>query len=176
VNGLQAIIADTNTNTVGGISANDFTFWRNKVYDFSDASVTAGPTTMESSMLDLWLDLDRGPDDQPDLIVMDDVYYGHYENSQTSLKRYASAEKASGGFVSLKYKNADVVYDGNSGISASHAYMINTNYLELVVHQDADLDIMEDMRPVNQDGSVTPILWMGNLTCSNRALQGVMKA
>jgi hypothetical protein len=54
--------------------------------------------------------------------------------------------------------------------------MINTNYLDLVVHQDADLEIMEDMRPVNQDGSVTPILWMGNLTCSNRALQGVMKA
>ena len=176
VNGLQAIIADTNTNTVGGIDANTYTFWRNKVYDFSDASVTASATTMESSMLDLWLDLDRGPDDQPDLIVMDDVYYGYYEGSQTSLKRYSSAEKASGGFVSLKYKNADVVYDGNSGISASHAYMINTNYMELVVHQDADLEIMEDMRPVNQDGSVTPILWMGNLTCSNRALQGVMKA
>jgi hypothetical protein len=176
VNGLQAIIADVNTNTVGGIDANTYTFWRNKVYDFSVAGVTAGPTTMESSMLDLWLDLDRGPDDQPDLIVMDDVYYGYYEGSQVSLKRYASSEKASGGFVTLKYKNADVVYDGNSGIPASHAYMVNTNYVELVVHQDADLEIMEDMRPVNQDGSVTPILWMGNLTVSNRAQQGVMIA
>jgi hypothetical protein len=29
---------------------------------------------------------------------------------------------------------------------------------------------------VNQDGSVTPILWMGNVTCSNRKLQGVMIA
>jgi hypothetical protein len=35
---------------------------------------------------------------------------------------------------------------------------------------------MDDMRPVNQDGSVTPILWMGNVTCSNRKLQGVMIA
>jgi hypothetical protein len=48
--------------------------------------------------------------------------------------------------------------------------------LELVVHEDADLEIMDEMRPVNQDGSVTPILWMGNLTCSNRKQQGVMKA
>ena len=176
INGLQAIIADTNTNTVGGIDANIWSFWQNTVYDFSDASVTASATTMESSMLTLWLTLDRGPDDQPDLIVMDNTYYAFYEGSQVSLKRYSDQTKADGGFVTLKYKNADVLFDGNSGIPASHAYFVNTNYLELVVHQDADLEIMEDMRPVNQDGSVTPILWMGNLTCSNRKLQGVMKA
>ena len=176
VNGLQAIIADTNTNTVGGIDASVWTFWQNTVYDFSVASVTASATTMESSMLDLWLDIDRGPDDQPDLIVMDNNYYAFYESSQTSIKRYSDQTKANGGFVTLKYKNADVLFDGNSGIPTNHAYFVNTNYLELVVHQDADLEIMEDMRPVNQDGSVTPILWMGNLTCSNRKLQGVMIA
>lgn len=176
VNGLQAIIADTNTNSVGGIDANTWTFWRNTVYSFGSDSVTASATTMESSMLKLWLQIDRGPDDQPDLIVMDNTYYTFYEGSQVSLKRYSDQTKADGGFVTLKYKNADVLFDGNSGIPTSHAYFVNTNYLDLVVHQDADLDIMEDMRPVNQDGSVTPILWMGNLTCSNRKLQGVMKA
>ena len=40
INGLQAIIADTNTNTVGGIDANTWTFWRNSVYDASNNSVT----------------------------------------------------------------------------------------------------------------------------------------
>lgn len=176
INGLQAIIADTNTNTVGGIDANTWTFWRNTVYDFSAASVTPSATTIEASMLDLWLDLDRGPDDQPDLIVADNTYYQYYENSQTSNKRYADTSKADGGFVSMKYKNADVIYDGNSGIPTEHMYFVNTNYLELVVHRDADLEIMEDMRPINQDGSVVPILWMGNLVCSNRKQQGVMIA
>jgi hypothetical protein len=38
------------------------------------------------------------------------------------------------------------------------------------------MEEMEEMRPVNQDGAVIPILWMGNLTCSNRAMQGVIKA
>jgi hypothetical protein len=127
-------------------------------------------------MLTLWLSIDRGPDDQPDLIVMSNDYYTFFEGSQVSLKRYSDQTKADGGFVTLKYKNADVLFDGNSGIPTAHAYFVNTNYLELVVHQDADLEIMEDMRPVNQDGSVTPILWMGNLTCSNRKLQGVMVA
>ena len=55
-------------------------------------------------------------------------------------------------------------------------YMLNTNYLQLVVHRDADLEIMDEMRPINQDGVVIPILWMGNLVCSNRAQQGVIKA
>ena len=175
VNGLQAIIADTNTNTVGGIDANTWSFWRNRVTDASVLSVTTSATTIENSlMLPTWLAIDRGPDDQPDLIVMDNNYYTFFEASQTSLKRYTQASDASAGFVTLKYKNADVIFDGNSGIPTNHAYFINTNYLELVVHRDADLEVMEDMRPTNQDGSVTPILWMGNLTCSNRKLQGVI--
>lgn len=177
INGLQAIIADTNTNTVGGIDANTWTFWRNSVYDASVNSVTPSATTIENGlMLPLWLTLDRGPDDQPDLIVADNTYYSYYETSQVSLKRYSDKSSADGGFVTLKYKNADVIFDGNSGIPSAHMYFINTNYLELVVHQDADMTVMEDMRPVNQDGSVTPILWMGNLCCSNRRQQGVIIA
>lgn len=175
VNGLQAIIADTNTNTVGGINATTWSFWQNTVIDASVLGVTTSAATIEGGlMLPAWLAVDRGPDDQPDLIVMDNNYYTFYENSQVSLKRYASSSSATGGFVTLKYKNADVLYDGNSGIPANHAYFVNTNYLELVVHQDADLEIMDEMRPVNQDGQVIPILWMGNLTCSNRKQQAVI--
>lgn len=177
VNGLQAIIADTNTNTVGGIDASVWPFWQNTVLDASVAGVTPSATTIENGlMLPLWLSIDRGPDDQPDLIVSSNDYYQFFESSQVSLKRYTDEVKANAGFVTLKYKNADVLFDGNSGIPAAHMYFVNTNYLELVVHQDADLEIMDDMRPVNQDGSVTPILWMGNLVCSNRKLQGVIIA
>jgi hypothetical protein len=127
-------------------------------------------------MLPLWSSLDRGPDDQPDLIIMDNNHYKFFEASQTSLKRYTSAESANGGLVSLKYKNADVYFDGNSGIPTNTTYMLNTNYIDLVVHKDADLEIMPEMRPINQDGDVIPILWMGNLTCSNRKQQGVITA
>lgn len=177
INGLQAIIADTNTNTVGGIDASAWPFWQNTVISAATLSVTPSATTIENGlMLPTWLAVDRGPDDQPDLIVMDNTYYQYFEGSQVSLKRYSDESKVSGGFVTLKYKNADVLYDGNSGIPSNHAYFINTNYFELVVHQDADLTVMDDMRPVNQDGSITPILWMGNVVCSNRKLQAVMKA
>jgi hypothetical protein len=108
--------------------------------------------------------------------VASNDWYSFFESTQVSLKRYVDEETAKAGFQTLKYKTADVIFDGGSGIPTAHMYFMNSDYLELVVHRDADLEIMEDMRPYNQDGSVTPILWMGNLTCSNRRQQGVAKA
>ena len=172
VNGLQALVADAGTGTVGGIDSSTWTFWQNKVRDASDESVTVSATTIENQMmLPLWLELDRGPDDHPDLIVMDNVYYQYFEGSQVSIKRHNDRSSADAGFVALKYKGADVLYD--SDVPASHMYFLNTEYLKLVVHKDADLEQVEEQRPVNQDGVVIPILWMGNLVCSNRAQQGV---
>lgn len=180
INGLQALVADAGTGTVGGIDSSTWTFWRNKVQSAAaplqgGAAITPGPTTMESLMLPLWLSLVRG-DDQPDLIVMDNNYFTFFEQSQTSIKRYTDETKANAGFVSLKYKGADVIFDGGSGIPSNHAYFLNTDYLEVVVHKDADMTVMDEMKPYNQDAAVIPVLWMGNLVCSNRALQGVQKA
>lgn len=180
VNGLQALVADAGTGTVGGIDSSTWTFWKNKVQSAAapiqgGGAITPGATTMESLMLPLWLSLVRG-DDQPDLIVMDNNYFTFFEQSQTSIKRYTDETKANAGFVSLKYKGADVIFDGGSGIPANHAYFLNTDYLEVVVHKDADMTVMDEMKPYNQDAAVVPVLWMGNLVCSNRALQGVQKA
>jgi hypothetical protein len=38
------------------------------------------------------------------------------------------------------------------------------------------MTIMDELKSVNQDAVVIPALWMGNLACSNRSLQGVLKA
>ena len=175
INGLQALIADAGAGTVGGINSTTYSFWQNQVFNATTESVTISASTIENSaMLPLWLDLSRGPDDEPDLIVMDNNYYQFFEASQVSIKRYMDATSADGGMVSLKYKGADVMYDGNSGIPANRAYFINTQYLGLCVHRDADLTIVEEQRPINQDGVVVPILWMGNMVCSNRNQQGVI--
>lgn len=180
IGGLASLVSDTGTGTVGGIDSGAWPFWQSKVQSAAapiqgGAGITPGANTMESLMLPLWLAQSRG-DDKPDLIVASNDYFTFYEQSQTSIKRYSSSDTAQGGFLSLKYKNADVIFDGGSGIQDAHMYFLNTDYLELVVHRDADLQIIEEMRPYNQDASVTPILWMGNLVCSNRALQGLLKA
>jgi len=180
INGLQALVADSGQGTVGGIPSNTFAFWRNKVQSAATpiqggGAITPSSQTIESLMLPLWLELTRG-DDQPDLIVSSNEYFTFFEDSQLSIKRYTNTSEADGGFTTLKYKNADVIHDGGSGIPSAHMYFLNTDFIELVVHKDADLEVVPEMRPVNQDAAVVPILWMGNMTVSNRSLQGVLKA
>lgn len=181
INGLQALVANTGTGTVGGINSATWTFWKNKVQSAAapiqgGGAVVPSATTIETSlMLYLWLNLVRG-DDKPNLIISDNNYFAFYEASQVSIKRYTKADEANGGFDSLKYKGCDVIFDGGSGIPTNTMYFLNTDYLGLTVHQDADMEMVTEMKPYNQDAVVMPILWMGNLTCSNRSLQGVLKA
>lgn len=180
IGGLQALVADAGTGTVGGIDSSTFTFWKNKVQSAAaplqgGAGITPSATTFESLMLPLWLALTRG-DDMPDLIVMDNNYFTFFEQSQTSIKRYNDKDSADAGFVSMKYKGADVFFDGGSGIASNHAYFLNTDFLELVVHQDANMTVLDQRQSVNQDAVVIPVLWQGNLVTSNRSLQGVLKA
>lgn len=180
IGGLQSIVADSGAGTVGGINAATWAFWQNLVQSAAapiqgGSSITPSATTIESLMLPTWIKLTRGTD-MPDMIVMSDDYFSFYEQSQTSLKRYAPEDNGQGGMVSMKYKTADVFFDSSGGIPTSHAYFLNTDYLELVVHRDANMTMMDELRSVNQDAVVIPILFQGNLVCSARFLQGVMKA
>lgn len=182
INGLQALVSDAGTGTVGGINSTTWPFWKSIVQSAAaplqgGGAVTVSATTIEHQMfLPLWLTTQVG-NDKADLIVTDMTYFSYYEQSQASLKRYTSGEdSAQGGIVSLKYKTADVVYDGDSGIPASHAYFLNTDFLNLYVHPDADMTEIPEMRSLNQDATVVWMLWMGNLVCSNRSKQGVAKA
>jgi hypothetical protein len=179
INGIQAIVPDSGLNTLGGINGNSWTFWRPWIQSAAaplqgGSAVTVGASTIEGLMLGLYLNLVRGAD-EPDLAIASNDYFQYFEQSQTSQKRY-TGEDADAGFVSLKYKNMDVMFDGNSGIPLSHMYMLNTEYFEVVEHKAAAMTVSEETRPYNQDAVVIPVLWMGNLVCSNRFLQGLVKA
>jgi hypothetical protein len=171
VSGLQALVADAGTGTVGGIDSSVWTFWQNTVA----SGTTPSSGNIESLMLGAYISLTRGAD-KPDMIVMSDDYFALYETSQTAIKRYASSDAADGGFMELMYKGTPVFFDGSSGMLASRAYFLNTNYIEVVVHSDANLTPMDEAKPYNQDAVVVPMIWMGNMITSNRKLQGVLKA
>lgn len=179
VGGIQHIVQDAGQGTVGDINSATWSFWRNKVQSAAaplggGGAVTVSATTIESLMLALWLELTRG-NDKPDLIVTSNEYYQFYDASQVSLKRYRGNEDADGGMESLKYRGADVIFDGGSGIPATRMYFLNTDYIEVIAHSDANMTVMDENTSVNQDAVVIPVLWMGNMACSNRSLQGVLK-
>lgn len=168
--GLAHLVSTDGTGTVGGIVAGTYTFWKNQFYECPTAP---SKTTIKTHMNKLWLDCKRGTD-APDLIVSSNDFFNFYWESLQDLQRYADSDKATAGFQSLKYVTADVIHDTNSNFSttAEKMYFLNTEYLEMVVHSDANWSQIDDKMSVNQDAVVIPILFMGNLVCSNRSLQG----
>lgn len=180
INGLANIIQTNGQGTVGGIDSATWTFWRNQFKEMTGTNLAASPSTtnaasMKADMNALWLSLVRASD-KPDLIVMSHDLYALYELGEQQLQRYADADMAKAGFNSLKFKNADVIFDDNTNFSttAEKAYFLNTDYLYLVQHPDAQWTMDEEKKPINQDAIVIPLYWMGNMVCTNRSLQGVL--
>lgn len=168
--GLGHIVTSAGTGTVGGIVSGTFTFWKN---NFFECTATPTKSNIKGFMQSMWLELVRGGD-KPDLIVGSNDMYGFYWDSLTDLQRYASSDKAVTGFNSLKFVDADVVHDTNTNFSttAKIMYFLNTDFLELCVHRQANWSTLDEKTSVNQDAAVIPLIWMGNLCCSNRSLQG----
>lgn len=170
--GLDAAVAITPTNTYGGIDRNSWAFWKNKS---TTESVALTPTTVQAAMNTMWASLVRGSD-QPDLIVMDNAFWGLYVASLQAQQRFTSPETGNLGFTTLKFMGADVILDGGIGgyATAKTAYFLNTKYLFLRPHAQRDMVPLSPNRryAINQDAEVQILAWAGNLTCSGAQFQG----
>ena len=123
----------------------------------------------------VWLSVVRGKD-SPDCIVFTHDFYALYELSQQDKQRYADSDLAKAGFETLRYKGANVIFDDNTNFATTgeKGYFLNTDYLYLVQHREAQWTVDDEKTPVNQDAVVIPMYWMGNMVCTNRALQGTI--
>ena len=167
--GLSLLIDDdpTSAGTIGGINQVTYTFWRNQY----SASAATSSGNILSRMNTLWLQCIRGKD-KPDFIATDSTEYTFFLGALQQYQRFTDASMAEAGFESLKYKTADVIYDDQC--TAKRMYFINTDYLFLRPHKNRMFVPLEERASINQDAYVVPVVWAGNMTCSNRSLQGVM--
>lgn len=176
IGGLQHLVADLPTSgTVGGIDSDPQTWWRNQYYSFQAESgpPTPSASTITHAMNLIYLRTLRGAD-AVDFIVAGENYFTYYEESLQANQRFTKAETGDGGFVSYKYKGADVFYDGNC--SSSRMYFLNTDYLHYRPHSERNFTTDDRKAAVNQDAVVVPLYFAGNVTVSNRSLQGVIIA
>lgn len=171
--GLGHIITSDGTGTVGGIVAGTYTWWKNQFHEITGTNAWA-KGTIAGYMMTTWLSCVRGAD-KPDLLVSTHDFYSAYWESLHDLSRYRSNEVPDT-MDSVKFQSADVIYDSNDNFSTTGEtmYFVNSNYVNLRYHPDANWTPMPEVKATNQDAVSVLILWMGQLTCSNRARQGVM--
>ena len=176
IGGLQLLVADDpTTGTVGGINRATFSFWRNiKFATTADGTGDASATNIIGYMNSTFNQQVRG-NDVPDLVVADINFFGFYQDALQSQQRFTGDNDLNkAGFMSLKYNNADVILENGSGIATDHMYFLNTDFIALEVHREANMKPGDDKFSINQDAMVIPIFWQGNMTLSNASLQGVI--
>lgn len=177
--GLQLLIADDpTTGTVGNINrANtNSIFWRNQKWSATtDGGSAITAANIQRQMNGLWYKLIRGTD-QPDLVIFANDWFNLYEQSLTTIQRITDSKEGDAGFQTLKFKGKDVLLDGGQGGNCPllHGYMLNTDYLFYQPHKRRNMVPLGRVQSGNQDASVEFLAWMGNMTMSNAALQGVM--
>lgn len=193
IDGLAIAVADSpSTGTYAGIDRSTYSWWRNISYDSTtDGGGACTSTNINAQLTALWVQLVRG-NDQPDLCVANNLGWQTYHASLTAIQRLTdeNTDVAKSGFPSLKFMGSDYVLDGGFGDETAGAgsvtagadtvervYMLNTKYLRLQVHRACNMVPLDPATraPINQDGVVKLIGWMGNLTCSAPFLQGVLK-
>lgn len=175
IGGLQHLVADTPTSgTVGNINRATASnaFWRNQLYDFSVEGKTASAGTMRSAMNTLYRRCSRNAD-VPGLVIFDSNYHDFFESFIQAQQVFQESKQADIGFPYALYKQkTKVIYDPNC--PANHGYMLNLKYIKVRAHSAVNMKTGKPKYPTNQNATIIPINWMGNMTLANGSLQGVM--
>lgn len=168
---------------IGGIdqSVSSNSFWRNRAKDFTGITVYSQLLTYMENLLNTCA---IGPGGQPKFAMTDQTtfelinaaYYDKYRRTADTDNDYP--------FPNIKFRGCKVVWDENfpnvfagttdtTTANGGSILFLHTDYLKIRYESDTDFVKTEMVRPANQDAEVAHILWMGNITCSNRRKLGI---
>lgn len=151
------------TSAIGNIG-NANTWWRNKA--------TAGGAFSVSDMNTMYNDVSDGTD-FPTFLLTSQTVFEYYEASLVGQIRYQDTRIGDAGFISLQYKNVPMLWDPQIG-NTDEIYFINTKFTKISTYAGGDFKTEDFVTPDNQAAKTAKILWMGNLTCSNRRRNGTL--
>ncbi len=156
------------SGTVGGIAKGSYAWWQSQ--SGTAASFAAnGLDEMRNIFNDCTV---QDQTDHPDIIMTDQTNFERYEKVLQPQERFQDSKMADGGFQNLLFKGVPLSWDYYC--TAGKMYFLNTNYLKLKVHKEADMKFGEFQEPENQDAKVAKLIWMGELVASNCQKHGVL--
>jgi hypothetical protein len=114
------------------------------------------------------------------LLLMGTSHYRALMTSLQAIQRITSATKGEAGYKTIEFEGIPAVlgggvsFGGEALVQNDLTYGLNTKFLKLHIHRDANMEPLEKQQSINQDCSVQLIVSMMNMTSSNERLQFVM--
>lgn len=160
--GLQALVADTPTNQVGGIDSNTYTWWKNK----TTTGTTASSSNIKSLLTAAWLNTIRGSD-KPDLMVAGNDMFTYYFDSLSDQQRFMKWDGADViDFEGLRFQSATVLFDPNC--NTKRIYGLDVSDMEFCCDPGRKWAELGARDVTNALYEVVPVLWSGALIMKRR--------
>lgn len=163
ITGLKAMVESTGTYAGINRATAGNEFWKSD----TSGSTTALTLALMRTKYNL---VSKGGKETPNLILSASGHYEAYEELMAGKSTFEMnqnrATKLIGdaGFDALKFKGAAYTWDEMA--PTDRQYYLNTKFMGLTVHSDANFSTTPFQKPEDQDAKVAQILWMGNLTAS----------
>jgi len=174
--GIIGLNTAIGTGSYGGIDGSTYSWWQSGVDTTTHTEANMKDSTSSSYihklLRDGWASC-RHLGKTPNLIVTTQKVFDIYEQTLQVNARYnytsaATKFMADAGFQALEFRGVPIVVDDKC--PDGHMYMMNTEFLSLYYHPDANFKFTGFKVPTNQDGRVGQILFSGQLAISNRRM------
>jgi hypothetical protein len=157
----------TGKTTLGGIDSDSDgqSWWRSTVRDGLDLTTLDGMRTLGTVYNDLRISKSR-----PDIIITDQGAFEALEALALPNLRFTDTKMADLGFQTVAFKDAAVLWDDDA--PDDEMYLLNSNHLEFVRHNQAWMKMLPFASPVNQDARTALVISMGELLTDCRRAHG----
>lgn len=181
----------TTTTSVGGLTASSNSWWANWSHDAGSTGQNITTYAAFLAAVDQMIEQTAlGVGGQPDLIICDpttrrllnSAYYTSYRRLLEKDNDYP--------FDNLMFRGAHVISDQdvpNCGANAAAGstdtsvatglgsmYFVNSKFYKIKYDSQCNFILTDLQKPVNQDGKIGHVMWMGNGMVTNRRKHGVM--
>lgn len=152
-----------NTGTLGSIAGGTDTFWQSTV-TASGAFATQGLSDMATAFYAV---SSSATEETPNFIITTKTIFRRYRDTRLPLERISNGDlTVNAGAMNLTFNGVPIVF-GNY-IGTGLMFLLNLNYIHLIVDSMTDMVTLPFAVPTNQTIKVAYILWRGNMITDNR--------
>lgn len=180
---LPRIIAfdPTTSASIGNIAQDTNTWWRNRTKTSALTSASTFSAFLQEAD-NMYNNCSKGPGGAPKLILVDQSTFELWNAAYYDKYRRMADVDGNYPFPNIKFRQARVVWDEYvpdvyTGVTSTatygSAFFINAQFLKVVYESETNFEMTKFQKPPKGDSRLAHILWMGQITCSNRRKLGV---